>query len=359
MLRSGLACTIALTIALGLPALAHHGVDHGAPVVPTVPVIETSPVVFAPPPVVVPVPVLTPPVIAPLPPPMVQAPLPVLPTISFQLPVIAPPNTILPTDVSGIHSGPDASAFQKIPGAAPMTKEALAALTAPDSRYQFTGKWMPFSAEYSASALEESPYKPVALESSETKSFKVGKIEKIEKQPTKTSEPAFMPTTNASYSKVNDEHLALHSGAVLVRAGDRPVTVSTNVKRQTVQTKVANGALAMISAFDEKATVLSLTDKCCGALMLYVPTLGSENRHVVSVKPGQVAEIYAPTDTPSSNLVATKVDVNQRIVRDYGLLVSQCHYIRALKKYNLVAALDKNDMNRVLKTAAAIAHVRR
>lgn len=67
--------------------------------------------------------------------------------------------------------------------------------------------------------------------------------------------------------------------------------------------------------------------------------------------------MYAPDDKPVSNLVATKIDVNRRIGPDHGLLVSQCHYMRALKKFRLASALAKQDLDRVLKTAAAVAYV--
>ncbi len=330
MLRIRLTAALALGVFLSTPIWAHHGHDHSAPPVP--------------PPVAVP-------------PPVVQIPVPVVrpPVVTFQLPVISPPTVILPTDTAGMHSGPDASKFQQLPSS-PLTKEALAALTAPDSRYQFTGEWLPFSSQYSASVPGNSPYRPVALLSNDG-SLKQGRLEHVE-QPKPTAS-AFMPTTQASFTKVNDKHLALHSGAILVRTGNVPVFASTQVKGEKVLTRIAGGALAMVSAFDDKATVLNLTDKCCGALVMYMPSKDANRQHSVGIKPGQIAEVYAPDDKPVSNLVATKIDVNERIGHDYGLVVAQCHYVRALKKFNLTPVLAKQDLDRVLKTAAAIACVRR
>lgn len=356
MRKNWLAGSLTLSMFLAMPTWAHHGEDHHEPpVLPPIggdhhedhvpPVIQAPPIVQVPPPVVTPSPVVQ--VVTP-------------PTITFQLPLMAPPSTILPTDIAGMHSGPDASKFQQLPSSAPLTKEALAAIIAPDFRYQFTGQWILFSSNYVASLPVNELYKSVAyLREADGQTKQYGKVEHIEKHQAKSTEPAFMPTMEASYSKVNDEHLALHSGAILVRAGDRPVFVSSEVKSKKVLTRVSGGALAVISAIDGKATVLSLTDKCCGALVLYVPSAELNKQHSIAMKPGQIAEVYAPDDKPISNLVATKIDLNQRIGHDYGLLVSQCHYIRALRKFGLVQVLAKNDMDRVLKTAAAIAYVRR
>ncbi len=271
-------------------------------------------------------------------------------------PQLAPP--ILPTDVSGLRSGPDASKLQQAPTPAQLTPEQVAALSAPDSRYQFTGEWILFSSQYSAILPSQTEYRLVAFEPSDN-SIHFGRVEQIESHPPKSGEPAFMPTKDAKYSKINDEHLALQSGAVLVKAGDHPVFVSTEVAGEKVMTRVTGGALAMISAFDGRATTLNLTDKCCSALVLYAPTADRLKQHSVTMRPGEIAEVYAPNDQPKSNLVATKIDVNQRLSNNFGLLVSQCNYVRALKKFNLTAVMGKPELDRVLKTAAAIRYLHR
>jgi hypothetical protein len=280
---------------------------------------------------------------------------PIVPTIStpppvFQPPVVASPSTILPTDITGFRSGPNATQLEP---ERPLTKEELAVLIAKDKRFAFTSEWIPFSADYSANL----PSSLTATNKDSRKQF--GRVEKTVPLKTKLVEPTFMPTVGASYSKVDDDHVTLHDGAVLIRAGDRPVFVSTKLCHEPVVTRVATSAIAMISAFDGKPTILNLTDKCCGAVVVYLPLEQENKSHLIRMKPGQMAEAYKLETKPTSHLVATRIIFNKRIGPHCGLLVSQCHYIRALRKFNLIATLPKNDLHRIIKTAAAVGHVQR
>ncbi|MBX9771010.1 MAG: hypothetical protein K2X29_06545 [Candidatus Obscuribacterales bacterium] len=281
---------------------------------------------------------------------------PIIPAIAappppvFQLPLVAPPSTILPTDVTGFHAGPDANQLE--PEKA-LTKEELAVLMAKDKRFEFTAQWTPFAKDFPPSL----PAPASTVEDNKDPRKQFGRVEKIAPLGTKNVEPMFMPTVNASFSKTNDDHLTLRDGAVLVRAGGRPVFISTKLCHEQVVTCITNGAIAMISAFDEKPTVLNLTDKCCGSVVVYVPLEQANKSHSISLKAGQIAEAYKLDTKPVSHLVSTRIDVNERIGPHCGLLVSQCHYIRALKKFNLVAALPKSDFDRIVKTAAAVGYV--
>jgi len=320
-LVASLTCSTAFTLA----AYADHDTDHHEPpanvpstAAPIIPATSAPPPVFQPPPPV------------------------------FQLPLVAPPSTILPTDVTGFHAGPNANQLEP---EKPLTKEELAVLMAKDKRFEFTAEWTPFSTHPSA----DIPGPSIEISTDPRKQF--GRVEKVVPQNAKHVEPMFMPTVNASFSKTNDDHLTLHDGAVLVRAGGRPVFVSTKLCHEQVVTCITNGAIAMISAFDEKPTVLNLTDKCCGAVVVYVPLEQANKSHSISLKAGQIAEAYKLDTKPVSHLVSTRIDINERIGPHCGLLVSQCHYIRALKKFNLVAALPKSDFDRIVKTAAIVGYV--
>lgn len=341
MLRKSIVVAAALALISTPSAFSHDGHHHEPPVVP--PVVEPAGPVFVPPPVVE----LPPPVVQP---PVVQAQ-PSVP-VTLQLPIISPPNTILPTDVTGFR----ANMVERNPHEEPLSKEQLSALLAKDPRFAFTGNWILFSSNYSASSDHLAP---VSYVPSEANAFKIGRIEKTIKSRTKFSEPAFMPTETAHYVKVDDDHLDLKQGAVLVRAGDRPVYVSTKLCDEQVTTQISGKSIALVSAFDEKPTVLNLTDDSCGSVSITVPSATPPKTHVIAMKAGQIAEAYKLDSKPTSNLVATKIEINERIGPHCGLLVSQCHYVRALKKFNLVAALHKDDLNRVIKTAAAVQYVRR
>lgn len=340
---------------LNSPALAHHGHDHGPPSTPTPPTTST--------PSVSPTAVSAPPPVIQAPPPVVNAAPPAftLPNINIQMPILAPLSTILPTDISGIHAGPNASQSPE----PPLSKDEIAALMKADPRYQYTGEWLLFSLDKIADDKLENQ-KPESVQNGSnsdsnevSKTVQKGRVMYVESPSPKVMDPMFMPTESAKYTKVNDDHLELQDGAVLVRAGERPVFVSVDVNGEKTGVRIAGGAVALISAFDGKALVVNLTDKCCGALVLYVPSVDKDKPHSVGLKTGQIAEVYAHNKMqPNSNLVASKIDCHRHLETGTGIILSQCHYVRTLKKFNLLSVLGKRDLNRVLKTAAAIAHVR-
>jgi len=259
-----------------------------------------------------------------------------VPQLSGSVTTTAQPNTILPTDAT---TGRRAAIRNQ-------QQADLGAMFAKDPRFVFVGKWLPF-----ASNAVASPVSPVALvthagaDQQSATAVKLG-----------ASEPAFMPTKDASYTQKNNDHLRLSDGAVLVRAGKWPVYVSTSLDGQDVVTRIAGGSLVLVSAFDGKPTVLNLTDKSLGDVTMTLPTNEGAGSRSIHPKPGQIAEAYKLDCQPTSNIVATRIDLNQRLSDQYGLLVCQCHYLRALKKFNLVATLPKGEMQRVLKTAAAVGY---
>lgn len=276
-------------------------------------------------------------------PPIVQPPPPVV-----HLPRIAPSSTILPTDTAGFHN---------VLKPQPLSKEEIAALTTADPRYKFSGEWIPFSSYYSSeNDRSQKYYRQVAYTALPTAQF--GHIERNEPSSKSAGEPLFMPTVDAAFSKIGNDHLKLRDGAIIVRSGDHPVFVSTSVNGKRLMTRLSGGSLVMISGFDSKSIVLNLTDKCCGAVALYLPAKQT-NSNTMNMLAGQIAEVYSLNSKPNSNLVATEIAVNHRIgVSDLGLLISDCHYIRAIKRFNLSTVLPKHEMERVLKTAAALAYTR-
>lgn len=367
MRKSHLVAALASSLLLACPTWAHHGEHHENPDipipdvppvdVPSTPAYVPPPVVPLPPPVFIPPPVVQTPVAPvvvatpPVTPPVVTQP---VNPVTFNLPVMAPLSGLVPTDLTGAKMPVGTQAKSDL-------NQALVDQTEVDSRFEFGDNWILFSDDYAkVSNLlhRSSPFQPVAYtEPSDAQQF--GRVEFVEKSAQKTKEAAFLPTRDAKYHKVNNEHLALNGGAVLVRAGMKPVFVSQSVNGHKIVTRVTGGALAMISAQDGNCTVLNLTDKCCGALVCYVPMSDGKNSEALHVKAGQVTEIYPIEAKPYSNLVATKIVINRRCTNDIGLLVSNCNYLRAFKRYNLRMVLEKTDLDRVLKTAAAISHVRR
>lgn len=303
-----------------------------------------------------------PPIVVPTPPPppVVTPPPPAPPTFTLNLPTIIP-NTLIPTDMTGFtDSGPDNELIQKTLQNDPNAPNG--GNTPSDPRYDFSGIWEEFSSSYTSYGESTSPYRFVAAYSRH-----VANRQPITSSggithsviPKSYAEPVFMRTKEAKVAKINDEHLKLDSGAVLVRAGARPVFVSTVVNGERVMTRVAKAALAMVSSLDNETTVLNLTDDCCGALISYVPTKekGSQT-HPIHIGTGQVVEIHAPGSTATTTAISTKVLINNPVVSDLAVQVADANYIAAINKYNLKPVLSYADMERVLKTAAATVWVR-
>lgn len=319
--------TAALIVTFGTPAMALEGPPVETPVIvpPTVPVIEPPPIPPPPPPQMV---------------------------INYNLPTILP-NSLIPTDTLGVRG------FR--PNYPNTPADLMAAATKKDDRYQFTGQWIPFfeNGQNHDEHLSTSPLSPVAfVEPVAQTAPKAGKAEFfIRPKISHPSEAVYMPTREAPVHKITSDNLQLGDGAVLVRAGKTPVYVTTRVNGEKVATRISRGALAMISAFDNQTVVLNLTDNRLGAVVCTLP--GNGGNTSVSVLTGQVAEVYPIEATPGTNLVSKRVRVNQRTRDDIGLLVSDCHYVRAMKKFQLTPLLDRTDYNRVLKTAVAVAIVRR
>lgn len=323
--------TAAVVITLGAPARAQFFEQpfNEQPQVPA----PVAPVIEPPPPPVVPPP--------PPPPQMV---------INYTLPAILP-NSLIPTDTLGIRG--------IRPKFTLSSDELMKGAMAKDDRYQFTGVWIPFfeNGQDNGEHLSTSPLSPVAFVEPVAPP-KTGKAEFfIRPKIVHPSEAVYMPTREAPVQKITSDNLQLNDGAVLVRAGKTPVYVTTRVNGEKIATRISRGALAMVSAFDSKTVVLNLTDNRLGAVVCSLP--GNGGNTSVQVITGQVAEIYPVETTPGTNLVAKKVRVNQRTRDDIGLLVSDCHYVRAMKKFQLTPLLDRTDYNRVLKTAVAVAIVRR
>jgi hypothetical protein len=166
----------------------------------------------------------------------------------------------------------------------------------------------------------------------------------------------FMPTANTNFGKIDESTVDLKSGALVVRAGSEPIFVHAQVGGKDSKIEIHGKALALVSMLDGKLVVVNLTDSCCASVTVTLPE-GSKFPHI-SVEMGQVLELYNDPQQPDTNLVATKVLVNERLSNTSCLLLSQAHYVRLLKRFQLTQALPKQEMDRVLKTAAAVSHLR-
>jgi len=318
--------TLAISVFFALPVSAHHGHDHHETPAPT-----PAPVAAAPPP----------PPPPPAPPPVVQAP--VLPQIQVNLPVVL--QNIVPTDVAGLAGSLGNAIGIKeqlgIPGSKPAKQVTLIAR---DSRYQFSGDWISFAPGLAAKSPSNETHAAGRHE---------GRIEQWDIVG-KSKTAAFMPTKDAVYDNQGAE-LSLESGAVLVRAETEPAFVNLTLDGHKITVRVTTG-LALVANLDNKPVILNLTDRCCGAVAVYLPQAYGQ-RHKLNLAVGEIVEVHRKDDKPFTTYVSSKVLTKQELSESHHVQISRCHYLSALRRYNLDKALQKDDLHRVLKTAAALAYV--
>lgn len=314
---------------LAMPEVsAHHGHDHHETPAPVV----TAPTPAPPPP--------------PPPPPIaVEPPRPVM-NVQFNLPVIAP-NMLVPTDMTGIGGGLGHARGLKnqlIRGGS--SKSQQPALIARDPRFDFNGEWIPFAGSEPENTAQEAPGAPAPKHSV--------RIEKwVASGKGKT--PVFMAASQSAYLNTADQ-LTLKSGAVIVRAGSGPVTVHVVHNGQRFSVKISSDALALISNFDDKPIVLNLTDRCCGAVVVMTKNERAEDTRI-SLSVGEMFEIHPDSHKPFTTYLASNILTRKAAGDGLSYQLTRCHYLSVIRRFNLDKTLQKNDLTRVLKTAAALAHV--
>ncbi|MBX9877114.1 MAG: hypothetical protein K2Y22_01530 [Candidatus Obscuribacterales bacterium] len=343
----------ATIFALNSPAIfAHHGHDHGP---------SPTPAPAPPPPPPAPVMSL----------PAMQAPAPINPAVtlftniinnaanSARLPVTMPPNGVmLPTDATGIGGGLGRAQGLGNNVVAPGQGEGLSfkeamKMVERDKRYDFGREWTTFTAEELVAdndgIVDNEPIRPVIEQ------LHMGKVVHTARTvPAKGKEPAFMPTSNAHIHKVGPDELELADGAVLLRAGNRPFYVTTNVGGQKIRTRIHGNVLSLVSTMDNRLTIANLTDLCCGACTAYVPGAKPGQFHSVYVSIGEIAEVRPAEEKESKTLpIATKMLSSHKLADGMQMQVFPYHFFSLFKRYNIAQALPKEDLAKVLKTQAA------
>lgn len=317
-------------------ALAHHGEHHHEP--PVIPHIEHQA-----------------PLPEPLPEPSATQSLP-----QFQAPLL-PAHSLVPTDVSSLGGslGRAQGLGQKFRRFAPRDAGARRWQIVQDPRYEFSGAWIPFwsDADEDSRALSQRDTDHDGA-FRDTMTRQQGRVEQVVVLPEaiKSKQPMFMATSTARYLRDGKNELLLSEGALLVRASSKPVFVAMHVQGKRITARFSGCTISMVSLLDGRAIILNLTEKCCGACSMLIPVAG--RTQPMTIGPGQIAEVYPAGTAPTSHSVAAKIIAAQPLDDLLCLQIARHHYIAALKRYNISRSLPKPDVNRVLKTAAALAYVR-
>jgi hypothetical protein len=217
-----------------------------------------------------------------------------------------------------------------------------------DSRYTFIGDWQlvkPKSTDRQAVNKEKTVLSTVTHKAT------------IEQwiAPPAVKAPIFMPTKDCDYTRL-ESGLDLVSGAVLVRTSSEPAFITTTLDHKRIKTRIGSGALALISHVDGKPFVLNLTDRCCGSVVVSIASEGERIRKY-SLATGEVIELHKSDEKPFTTHVSAKILLNEAVTNSMGLQLARCHYLSVVRRFNLDRALHKNELQRVLKTAAALAFV--
>lgn len=318
---------LALLISFGFSMIsvnAHHGEHHEAPVVPSAASVP-----------------------APPPPPPPTPPVQQVQQVQVQVQTPAFLQTIVPTDIAGLAGSLGNSRGIKEQLHLPKSKSDKAAtLIARDSRFQFSGEWIPF-------VTNSLPLGKSAEKLEHTTTRHEGKVEHWAIAD-KSKMPVFMPTDEANYEKRVNE-LVLNSGGILIRSYLEPARVSLSIDGKKLSIVVTAG-LALVSTLDNKPVILNLTDRCCGAVAAWLPTKNGDQQKV-QLGVGELVEIHKKDDKPFTTYLSSKVLTNQELSERHNVQVGRCHYLSVIRRYNLDRALKKSDLDKVLKTAAAMAYI--
>lgn len=298
------------------------------------------------------------------PPPLPPSPPPVLPQAVNAGTILMPrSSTILPTDTLSVRSPIKGEVH---PANTPPPNLAAAALPTGwdrwDKRFDFRDEgWILFSENFYTDK-----YGVIHHHKADEKPNAVGRFPVEKRTAAEAYEAAaefddmisskhlvqgsFVPTSTTHVTKLSDTGLQLSKGAVLVMSPARSIKVFTSIGGSTC-VALRGKSIAMVSVYDDKLAVVNLTDGCCGSVEVTFPK--DAKREVLAVQSGQVLELYHDAQSPSTNLVATRVLLSERLTEHHCCMVCQLNYIRALKKYQL-EVLPKKELSRVLKTAAAM-----
>jgi hypothetical protein len=96
---------------------------------------------------------------------------------------------------------------------------------------------------------------------------------------------------NSHYKQINDGQIRLLDGSFIVNARAKPVFVSEVLGSDKLMVRIAPGATALVSTGDTQ-TVANLSQRCCGAVLIYVPAISEEESdRKINVLPGEVVSI--------------------------------------------------------------------
>lgn len=173
--------------------------------------------------------------------------------------------------------------------------------------------------------------------------------------------PQVMTTANAIVSALGPNQLSLTNGAVMVKASDAPVDINVTLgNREQARVMLKEGAVAMVSYFDDQLSVVNLHDNRRDSVVL---SMSDKARCLVGELPvriGYMAEVYPNcAGCPQSRLVSYTVLGQNAFTNGYTAEVSRFSYPRLMKRFNITRSLNACDLRAIAKSAAAVSYLDR
>lgn len=285
--------------------------------------------------------------------------------IQLQLPQIFT-NPQVPTDFSGPggslgHAqglrdrvlGPEAEIYPR---------EQATLIVSRDRRYVYGESWLPFVQSGLALIPRTSTFAAVITEESSGATRKKTTVTEavpvvVQTETTLPTNARFLPTQGTVYSISPSGQLNLDAGAVVVKAGEVPVTVNTLVAGKPVAVNIGGNAIAVVSTYDDRFSVLNLLDEEADAVSVYIAEGGITKS--TPVRLGRLLEVFPTgrTEFSAHALVARSAMTLSPLSNGLTVASYRADFPRALKRFNLTNTLSTADMDRILKSAAAIAYV--
>ncbi len=264
----------------------------------------------------------------------------------FGLPAVFP-NPTVPTDVTGIGGslGHAQGLEERLLGPdRRVVPDSRGLIVARDPRYCFTGIWQPpIQGQTALASLPGVLIFPAVV----PRTIDLA-----------TNSVQVMPTIGASYSVSAGNALTLSRGALLVKGGAAPTTICMPLPCGTALVRIEQGAFSMVSNLDGRVAVANMDDRHTGAVAVSLSSPRLQNAGELPIRVGNMVEIYPTAARIGENrLVAYSVLNQAALANGYSVETMTLNYPRALKRFNITRNLSEPQLNRLLKTAAAVATV--
>lgn len=270
----------------------------------------------------------------------------------FSLPIVFN-QPYVPTDQSGVGGslGHAQGLRERILGPDRNTlPDSTGVIVARDPRYTFSGRWSPIIPSPTQVATLPNVLEFPAVIVPRTS----GSIEKS------IVSAQIMPTTGTSYTVSAPDEVSFTEGALLIKGGDAPLHVLMPIGNDNAVVRIEHGTFAMVSNFGGRVTVTNLSDTHNSGCVVLLTDKNRRTYGEMPVRIGYMVEVYPNTiQTGENRLVAYTVLNQLRLSNGFSVETTRINYPRAFKRFNISRNISTTDLQRIVKSAAAVSYMDR